>query len=81
MQPSSQKFVWFVKRQTGAFRHTLSICFQKKKKKKKKTKSRFSEVIHLFSKAGAFSYALSPLSGTNKNHSPLFQKKKIIIIK
>ena len=49
------------------------FVFNKKKKKKKK---RFSEVIHLFSKVGAFSYALSPLSGPSKNHSPLFQKKK-----
>ena len=59
---------------------TCITCFNKKKKKKEKerrklTKSRFSKDKNLFSKLGAFSYALSPLFGTSKNHSPLFQKK------
>ena len=51
--------------------------FQKKeeKKERKLINSIFSKVMHLSLKLGAFDYALSPLSGTSKNHSPLFNKK------
>ena len=77
--------------QTGALRYAFSICFQKislaslvstKRKKKKErerrklTKSRFSKDKNLFSKLGAFSYALSPLSRTSKIHSSLSKEKK-----
>ena len=73
--------------QTGAFRHALSICFQKKKitfitafKKGGAEKINqikiFFQVIHSSFKLGAFGYALSPLSGTSKNHSLLFKKKE-----
>ena len=76
--------------QTGALRYAFSICFQKislaslvstKKKKKERerrklTKSRFSKDKHLFSKLGAFSYALSPLSRTSKIHSSISKEKK-----
>ena len=74
--------------QAGAFRHALSICLQKKKKnqlhhlfqkkggKRKLIKTRFSKVMHSSLKLEAFSYALSPLSRTNKKHSLLFKKNK-----
>ena len=73
--------------QTGAFRDALSIfflnhmyhLFKKKKKKRGKRKlinSRFSKVMLLSLKLGAFDCALSPLFGTSKNYSPLFKKKK-----
>ena len=73
--------------QTGAFRHALSISFQKityrtifKKKKKwgkrKLIKLVFFKVMHSSLKLGAFGYALSPLSRTSKNHSIIFKKKK-----
>ena len=55
------------------------FVFPKKKKKEgreKLIKSRFSKVMHLSLKLGAFGYALSPLSRTSKNNSPLFKKKK-----
>ena len=48
----------------------------KKKGKRKLIKSRFSKVMQLSLKLGAFSYVLSPLSGTSKNHPPLFKKKR-----
>jgi len=72
--------------QTRAFKHALSIYFFKKsitcitifkkEKARKLIKSRFFKVMHSSLKLGAFGHALSPLSGTSKNHSFLFKKKK-----
>ena len=59
-------------------KYHLHHLFQPKKKREKRklTKSRFSKDKHLFSKLGAFSYALSPLSRTSKIHSSLSKEKK-----
>ena len=53
----------------------LCHLFFKKKEKRKLIKSRFSKVMHLSLKLWAFGYVLCPLSGTSKNHPPLFKKK------
>ena len=62
-------------------KYHLHHLFQQKEKKKERerrklTKSRFSKDKNLFSKLGAFSYALSPLSRTSKIHSSLSKEKK-----
>ena len=54
---------------------TCIIVFRNEKARKL-IKSRFLKVTHSSLKLGAFGHALSPLSGTSKNHSSLFQKKK-----
>ena len=52
------------------------IFYPKKEKKRKLTKSKFSKVMHLFSKLGAFNFALSLFSGTSKINHPFSKKEK-----
>ena len=47
-----------------------------KKEKRKLTKSRIFKIMHLFSKLGAFSYALSLFSKTNQVNHPFSKKEE-----
>ena len=52
------------------------ITIFKKEKARELITSRFFKVMYSCFKLGAFGHALSPLSGTSKNHSLIFKKKK-----
>ena len=55
--------------------HHLHPSFFLKKRRDNFSKLRIFQIVHLFSKLGEFSYALSPSSETNQV-SHLFSKKK-----